>query len=100
MWLQNRPKRETLKPKSFRALVEMAERTSQQLGHPTYHKDGPRKAQYEALLVELEKVRSSNVARQLAFHKASQEMKTVSVQHETLQEMTTIEAAYKVIDLS
>ena len=82
------------------ALVEMAERTSQQLGHPTYHKDGRRKAQYEALVIELEKVRSSNVARQLAFHKASQELKAVSVQHETLQEMRTIEDQYRVIDLS
>lgn len=77
----------------------MAERTSQQLGHPTYHKDGPRKAQYEALVIELEKVRNSNVARQVAFHKDSQRLKTVSVQHGTLQEMTTIEARYKVIDL-
>ena len=82
------------------ALIEMTERTSQQLGHPTYHKDGPRKAQYEALVAELEKVRSSNVARQISYHKACQELKAVSVQHETLQEMTKIEEAYRVIDLS
>lgn len=47
----------------------MAERTPQQLRHPTYHEDGPRKAQYDALVAELEKVRDSNVARRVAYHK-------------------------------
>ena len=82
------------------ALLEMAGRTSEQLGHPTYHKDGRRKAQYDALVAELEKVRSLNVARHVAYHQACQELKAVSVQHETLEEMTTIEVIYRVIYFS
>ena len=82
------------------ALVEMAGRTSQQLDHPTYHKDGRRKAQYDALVVELKKVRSSNIARHVAYQEAIKELKAVSVQHETLQEMTTIQGQYRVTNLS
>ncbi len=81
------------------ALVEMAGRTSKQLSHSTYHKDGRRKAPYDALVGELEKVRDSNIARRVAYHKTYQELKAVSVQHETFQEMTKIENQYRVIDV-
>ncbi|KAF6241634.1 hypothetical protein HO173_000345 [Letharia columbiana] len=77
------------------ALAEMAGRTSQQMGHATYDKDGRRKAQYDALVVELEKVRGSDIARRVAYHETHRELKAVSVQHETLQEMTTIENQYR-----
>lgn len=79
------------------ALVEMAGRTSHQLGHSTYHEDGCRRAQYDALVVDLEKVRDSNIARRVAYHETHQELKAVSVQRETLQEMTTIESLYRVL---
>lgn len=82
------------------ALAEMAGRTSQQMGHATYDKDGRRKAQYDALVVELEKVRGSNIARRVAYHETHRELKAVPVQHETLQEMNTIENQYRVVDLS
>lgn len=82
------------------ALAEMAGRTSQRLSHPTYHKDGRRKAQYDALVVKLEEVRDSNIARRVVYHETHQELKATSVQHETLQEMTRIENQYRVIDLS
>lgn len=78
----------------------MAERTSQQLGQPTYHKDGPRKAQYDALVAELEKIRELNSARRVAYHESLGELKAVSVQHETLHRMTKIEKQYRVVDFS
>ena len=81
------------------ALTELARRTSKQLSHPTYHKDGRRKAPYDALIEELEKVRDSNITRRVDYHKTYQELKAVSVQHETLQEMTNIENQYRVIDV-
>ena len=82
------------------ALAELAGRTAQQLDHPTYHKDGRRKAQYDALIAELGKVRDSNIALRVAYHETHRELKAESVQHETLQEMIAIENRYRVIDLS
>ena len=82
------------------ALAEMAERTSKQLSHPTYHKEERRKAPYDALVGELEKARDSNIARRVAYHETLKESKAVSVQHETLQEMIRIENQYRVIDVS
>ena len=89
-------RRKALRP----ALAEMAGRTSQQLGPSTNRKDGRREAQYDALVVELEKVQDSNLARRVASHETYQQLKAVSVQHETAQEMITIENQYRVIDLS
>ena len=48
------------------ALIEMAGRTSQRLGRPRHDRDGRRKGQHKALIVELEKVRSSNLGRRIA----------------------------------
>lgn len=82
------------------ALAELAGRTAQQLDHPMYHKDGHRKAQYDALIAELGKVRDSNIALRVAYYETHRELKAESVQHKTLQEMITIENRYRVIDLS
>lgn len=78
------------------ALAEMAGRTAQQLGHPTYHKDGPHKEQYNTLVGELEKVRDANIARRVAYHETHRELKAISIQHETLQKMIAIEKQYRV----
>lgn len=69
----------------------MAERTAQRLDHPTYYKDGRPEAQEHTLLFEFEQVQDSNIARRVAYYKTYQELKAISVQNETLQEMTTIE---------
>lgn len=82
------------------ALAEMEGRTSQQSGHPAYQTDGHRKAQYDAFVVELEKVGELSIARRVAYHETHRELKAVSVQHETRQEVTTIENQYMVVDLS
>ncbi|KAL9136597.1 MAG: hypothetical protein Q9175_002189 [Cornicularia normoerica] len=76
------------------ALAEMEGRTSQQSGHPAYQTDGHRKAQYDAFVVELEKVGELSIARRVAYHETHRELKAVSVQHETRQEVTTIENQY------
>ena len=82
------------------ALIELAGRTSQDLGNSAYHKYGRRKVQRDALVVELEKFQDSGLGRRVACYETQQELKAVSVQHETLQEMTTIENEYRVIDPS
>lgn len=84
----------SLKP----ALAELAKRASQQLDHPTYHKDGRRKAQYDTLIAELDKVRDSNIALRVAYHETHQDLKAVSAQHETLQQMIATENRFRVID--
>lgn len=48
------------------ALIEMAGRTSQRLGRLTHDKDGGRNEQHNALIVELKKVRGSNLRRRIA----------------------------------
>lgn len=78
------------------ALIEMAGRTSQRLGRSTHDKDGRRNGQYNALSVELEKVRDSNLGRRIACYERQQQLKAVSVQHETLEAMTVIESRYRV----
>ena len=82
------------------ALAEMAGRTAQRLEHPTYHKDGRLNAQYRNLVVELEQARDSNIARHVAYYETHKELRAISAQHETLQEMTTVETHYKVVHLS
>ena len=82
------------------ALAEMAGRTAQRLKHPTYHRDGRLNAQYRNLVVELEQARDSNIARQVAYYETPKELRAISAQHETLQEMTTVETHYKVVHLS
>ena len=77
------------------ALIEMAGRTSQGLGRPTHDKGGHRNGQHNAQIVELEKVRGSNLGRRIAYYERQQELKAVSVQHETLQAMTVIENRYR-----
>ena len=78
------------------ALIEMAGGTSQRLGRPTHDKDRRRNGQHNALVVELEKVRRSNLGRRIACYKRQEELKAVSVQHETLQGMTVVENRYRV----
>ena len=78
------------------ALVVMVGRTSQQLSHPLYHQDGRHKARREALIVELEKIQDSSLGRRVASYETQQDLKAVSVQHDTLQEMTQIENQYRV----
>ena len=68
------------------ALIEMAGRTSQRLGRPTHDKDGRRNGQHNALSI--------------ACYERQQELKAVSVQHETLQAMTVIENRYRVSESS
>ena len=88
---------EALRP----ALAELARRTSRQLDRrPAYHRDGENKAQYDALVEELKKARDFKIGLRVAFHESIQELKAVSVQHETFQEMMTIEKGFRVIDLS
>lgn len=82
------------------ALAELAGRTSRQLDRPAYHRERDHKAQYDALIEELEKVRDFNIGLRVAYHETRQELKAVSVQHETFQEMMTIEKRFRVIDLS
>ena len=82
------------------ALIEMAGRTSQRLGRLTHDKDGVRNGQHNALPVELKKVRGSNLGRRIACYERQQELKAVSVQHETLQAMTVIENGYRVSESS
>lgn len=65
-----------------------------------YHKYGGRKAQDGALVVEIEKAQDSNIGLRVAGYEAQQELKPVSVQHETLLEMTTIENQCRVIEPS
>ena len=78
------------------ALIEMAGRTSQRLGRPTHDKDGRRNGQHNTLMVEPEKVLGPNLRRRIACYERQQELKAVSVQHETLQAMTVIENGYRV----
>lgn len=80
------------------ALAELAARTTRQLDRPADHQDGHHKAQYDALVAELEDVRDSNIGLRIACRETQQELKAVSVQHETLQEMMTIENRYRVTD--
>ena len=82
------------------ALIEMAGRTSQRLGRLTHDKDEGRNGQHNALPVELKKVRGSNLRRHIACYERQQELKAVSVQHETLQAMTVIENRYRVSESS
>ena len=82
------------------ALIEMAGRTSQRLGRPTHDKDRRRNGQHKVLVVELEKVRRSNLGRRIACYERQQELKAVSVQHETLQAMTVVENRYRVSESS
>lgn len=77
------------------ALAELAARTTRQLDRPAHHQDGHHKAQYDALVAELEDVRDSNIGLRIACRETQQELKAVSEQHETLQEMMTIENRYR-----
>lgn len=45
---------------------------------------------YNTLIAELEKVRNANIALRIAYHETHRGLEAVSVQRETLQEMTTI----------
>ena len=82
------------------ALIEMAGRTPQRLGRLMHDKDGLLNGQRKALIVELEKVRGSNLGRRIACYEREQELKAVSVQHETLQAMTVIEHGYRASESS
>ena len=61
------------------ALVELARRSTQKLGHPTYVKDRCRNVQRDALVVNLEKARGSNPERRIACYETQRVLKTVSL---------------------
>ena len=79
------------------ALAEMAGRTSRHLDDPTtYHGNGRRRAQYDALVADLDEVRESNIARRVACHDTRLRLKAESVLQGTLQETAMIENRYRV----
>ena len=61
---------------------------------PYASQSGCRKAQYDTLVVELEKVQDLDLRRRIRDHETREELEAVSIQHKTLQEMTAIENLY------